>query len=106
MPLAKVSAVGAEGLHPVVGLAGRLARSLMTIEFGIAGVSVLRIKSFLAERETSAFGVTLQEQQATMVSFGSNTYTFVQILPPASVLPSVPELLILTNESPMFRLDA
>jgi len=44
----------------------------MTMEFGTAGVRVLLIKSFLAERETSAFGVTTQEQQEINCSSGEN----------------------------------
>ena len=58
-----------------------MATILITIEVGIAGVSTLLIRSFLAESETKAFGVTRQEQQATSSSDGSNTYTLTQMLP-------------------------
>jgi hypothetical protein len=37
----------------------------------MAGVSTLLIRSFLADSDTRAFGVTRQEQQATSSSDGS-----------------------------------
>jgi len=54
--------------------------SLTTMEVGTAGVRVLLIKSLRAESETSAFGVTVQEQQETSCSSGEKTYMFAQML--------------------------
>ncbi len=51
------------GNAPAAVVAGSLAINLMTIEVGTAGVRLLLIKSDLAERELSPFGVTKQEQQ-------------------------------------------
>jgi hypothetical protein len=53
--------------------APEVARSLTTTDVGTAGVRVLLIKSLRAERETSPFGVTTQEQQAAICSSGENT---------------------------------
>ena len=93
---------------------GTVARILITIDVGTAGVRVLLIRSFLADRETRPFGVTGQEQQATICSSGENVYTFAQMEPPVLALvpeacvtpPRAPVLVMLTTESPMFRLDA
>src|SRR5438552_3569633 len=47
---------------------GTVARILMTIEVGTAGVSVLLIRSLFADRETSPLGVTGQEQHEIICS--------------------------------------
>ena len=49
---------------------GRVASNLITRAVGTAGVSVLLARSFLADKETSPFGVTGQEQQDTICSSG------------------------------------
>jgi hypothetical protein len=46
--------------------------TLITIDVGTAGVRVLLIKSLCAERETSAFAVTVQEQHEISCSSGEN----------------------------------
>ena len=66
---------------PPVAVAGTVATSLITIEVGIAGVSTLLIRSFLADSDTKAFGVTRQAQQETSSSDGSNVKTLTQMLP-------------------------
>jgi len=72
-----------------------------TIEFGTAGVSVLLIKSVLAESDTRAFGVTVHEQHEISCSSGENVYTLTQMLPPEA-----PLFEILNTESPTLRLLA
>jgi hypothetical protein len=57
---------------PPVAVPGIVANNLITIDVGMAGVSTSLIRSFLAERETKAFGVTRQEQQEIISSEGSN----------------------------------
>ena len=49
---------------------GAVANNLTTTDDGTAGVRVLLMRSFLTESETSAFGVTTQEQQETSCSSG------------------------------------
>src|ERR1700719_3366351 len=58
---------------PVLSVPGRLAISLITMDVGTAGVRLLLIRSDLAERELSPFGVTRQAQQPISSSCGSNT---------------------------------
>jgi len=89
------------------------ARSLMTMEFGTAGVRVLLIRSVFAESETSPLGVTGHEQQEINCSSGENVYTLAHkapvvdaLVPDARPAPRAPEFVILTTESPMLRLDA
>ena len=60
---------------------GALASSLITIDVGTAGVSVLLIRSCCADSDRKPFGVTGQEQQAIICSSGENAYTFAQIDP-------------------------
>lgn len=78
-----------------------LPRSLITMDVGCAGVSVLLTKSLLADRDTRALGVTVQEQHEISCSSGENVYTLAQMLPPVA-----PELVILIIESPICRFDA
>ena len=52
-------------------------------------------------KRSREFGVTLQVQQETSSSAGSNVYTFTQILPALA-----PLLVTFTTESPMFRFEA
>jgi hypothetical protein len=74
---------------------------------------VLLIRSWRADKETSPFGVTGQEQQEIICSSGENAYTLTQRapvvdadVPEAKAAPLAPELLMLITESPMFRFDA
>src|SRR5450631_3929197 len=93
---------------------GAVARSLITSALGMAGVRVLLARSLLADNETRPFGVTGQEQQETICSSGVKAYTFAQMAPvvaaglalfcDARPAPSVPALVISTNESPEARL--
>ena len=76
-------------------------RSFTTTEVGCAGVSVLLTKSELTDSETSAFGVTVQEQHEISCSSGEKVYALTQMLPPV-----VPVLVMLMTESPIFRLAA
>jgi hypothetical protein len=62
MPDASGPGAAAE-LVQLVPPAGTDARSLMTMEFGTAGVRVLLMRSVFAESDTSPLGVTGQEQQ-------------------------------------------
>src|SRR5450631_2685495 len=85
------------------------ATSLTTMDVGTPGVRVLLIKSLRAERETSAFGVTRQEQQDINCSSGENVYTFAHRLPfwvGNETEEPAPVLVMLTTESPMARFDA
>jgi hypothetical protein len=92
---------------------GALASSLITIAVGTAGVSVLLVRSWRAESETSPLGVTGQEQQEIICSSGENAYTFTHsapvveaLVPAAWPAPRAPEFVILITESPTLRLDA
>src|SRR5579863_4455330 len=78
-----------------------VASSFTTTDVGRAGVKVLLIRSRFTPRLTSAFGVTLQEQQDTSCSSGENAYTFTQMLPPVA-----PVLVMLITDSPAARLAA
>jgi len=72
VPTARAAAVGLQTVKaPPVAVWGTIETSLTTIEVGMAGVSTLLIRSFLADSDTRAFGVTRQEQQATSSSDGS-----------------------------------
>src|SRR5262249_27094556 len=62
IPAAVVAAVAVEALQAA---APAVASSFITTEFGRAGVNVLLTRSPFTERDTSAFGVTLQEQHET-----------------------------------------
>jgi hypothetical protein len=68
IPAARLAAGTFEALQAVPALAS----TFTTTELGTAGVSVLLMRSFLTESETSAFGVTVQEQQETNCSSGEN----------------------------------
>ena len=92
---------------------GTLAYSLITIDVGTAGVSVLLIKSLLADSETSPFGVTGQEQHEIICSSGEKAYTFAQmapvvlaLVPAAKPAPLAPLFVMLITESPTFRFEA
>jgi len=94
---------------------GADARSLMTMDVGTAGVSVLLMRSALADSDTSPLGVTGHEQQEMSCSSGENVYTFTHrapvvdaLVPDAKPAPRAPELVILTTESAVvtLRLDA
>src|SRR2546423_505872 len=51
------------------------ASNFTTMELGFTPVSVLLIRSFRADRDTSPFGVTLQLQQEISCSSGLKVYT-------------------------------
>jgi len=70
-PESKFSADGELASH-VPPAESAVASSLITIDDGEPGVSVLFIRSARAESESSPFGVTMQEQQANISSAGSN----------------------------------
>lgn len=100
-------------LVPVPPVPARVARSLITTEFGRTPVSVLLIKSFCAESETSPFGVTRQEQHEINCSSGEKVYTFAQMLPaappipgPKGLAPFAPVFVMFTTESPACKFDA
>ena len=57
---------------PPVAVPGCMESNLITIDVGIAGVSTLLIRSFFADSDTKAFGVTRHAQQETISSAGSN----------------------------------
>ena len=78
-----------------------VASSFTTMDVGCAGVRVLLTKSELADRETNAFGVTVQAQHEINCSSGENVYTFAQMFPP-----DVPALVMFITESPIFKFDA
>ena len=126
MVLAQAAKPGASGLSmlPAVDALQTdpdVPNSLITIDVGTPGVRVLLIKSLRAERETSASGVTGQEQQDTICSSGENAYTFTHMLPfvtgaafirapefsmmMTSAGPA-PVFVMLTTESPTAKLDA
>ena len=72
----------------------------------MAGVSGLLVSEPRTEIDCSPFGVTLQVQQETSSSAGSNVYTLAQrfwLTPPGAV---APVLVIFITESPMFRFEA
>src|SRR5579871_1782598 len=79
MPVASV-AVAVDEASQTFPVAGMLASSLTTTEFGMAGVRVLLIRSFFTESDTNPFGVTRQAQQEISCSSGENVYTFTQRL--------------------------
>ncbi len=89
---------------------GMVARSFTMMEFGTDRVRLRGSKSVLAERCTSALGVTRQEQHAISCSSGVNAYTFTQILPvvpargPEASAPRAPAFVILITPSPTLRL--
>ena len=92
---------------------GTVASNLITIDVGTAGVSVLLIRSFFADSDTSPFGVTGHEQHEINCSSGEKVYTFAQIapvvladVPDAKPAPRAPLLVMLTTESPMLRFEA
>jgi len=92
---------------------GKEATSLTTTEVGLTPVRVLLIRSLSTDRETSAFGVTRQEQQEINCSSGENVYTFAQIFPmgapnpgPFRGAPLRPLFVMLITESPWSRLEA
>jgi hypothetical protein len=72
-----------------------LARSLITTDVGMAGVSGLLVSEPRTEMDCSPFGVTVQVQQETSSSAGSNVYTFTQMFPLEA-----PLLVTLITESP------
>src|SRR5271157_173083 len=98
-----------------------VAMALMTTAVGMAGVRGLLINDLSTDNDTKPFGVTVQVQQEINSSCGSKVYRLMQIfwdapmpgasgqllasgqLPPLVV---APELVKLTNESPMFKLAA
>src|SRR5947209_1128790 len=65
----------------------RVETSLMATELGLTPVSVLLIRSFTTDSETSPFGVTRQEQQDTSCSSGEKAYTLTQMFPAAAPKP-------------------
>jgi len=77
-PAGSAWSVVPQAANPATGIPGvaalhvppAVARSLITIAPGTAGVKVLLIRSFLAESDTRPFGVTVQEQQDTNCSSG------------------------------------
>src|SRR5437763_12774464 len=74
-----VSTLGVAALQPALAL---VATSLITMDVGTAGVSVLLIRSLLADSDFRPFGVTVQVQHEINCSSGLNVYTLVQMLPP------------------------
>ncbi len=70
-PLAKFELFGDEASQ-LAPCATVVDSNLTTMDPGTAAVSVLLVKSFLTESETSAFGVTAQAQQEIISSVGSN----------------------------------
>ena len=111
MPFARVAAVTFAAELVQLRPSGTVASSLTTIAVGTAGVSVLLIRSFFAEREISPFGVTGHEQQEMSCSSGENAYTLTHsapvmlaVVPDSSAAPRVPALVMLMTESPNPRL--
>ena len=83
--------------------------SLTTIDVGTPGVRVLLIRSFRADSETNASGVTRQLQQEISSSLGSNVYTFTHRFPfwvGKATVELAPVLVMLITESPTARLEA
>ena len=102
--------------RPVAKLAGGTLAALQAVPAvvtiftttlkGTPGVSVLLIKSDLVDKETSAPGVTVHEQQDTNCSSGANVYTLAHRLDiPPWVVVARPTLVILITESPMAKFD-
>src|SRR5437764_13248903 len=113
MPLAKFPAVipAAELLQ--LPPTGTLATSLITSAVGTPGVSVLLARSCFAEKATSPFGVTGQEQHETNCSSGVKAYRLAQrapvmlaVVPACRPAPSAPVLVMSVNESPAARFAA
>src|ERR1017187_6618553 len=75
MPAARFATGTLDALHEVPAV----AINFTMIEFGRAGVSVLLMRSWTAESEIRAFGVTVQEQQEINCSSGEKAYTLAQM---------------------------
>src|SRR5579871_1494472 len=71
---------------PVLMISCDVAYSLIITEFGIAGVSVLLIRSFFTDSDTNPFGVTMQVQHEISCSSGENVYTFTQMFAPSALV--------------------
>src|SRR5882672_8600305 len=113
MPLASVAAVTLAAELVQLPATGTLATSLITSAVGTAGVSVLLARSDFAEKATSPFGVTGQEQQDTSCSSGVKAYRFAQsapvmvaVMPDCRLAPRAPVLVMSVNESPAARFEA
>src|SRR5271165_7501652 len=77
-----------------------------TTDVGMAGVSGLLISDLTTDKDTKPFGVTLQVQQEISSSCGSNVYRLMHRFCDTPFATVAPELVKLTQESPMLRLAA
>jgi len=96
-----VATAAADILH--VPPTGTVASNLITPEAGLAGVSVLLIRSFCTESETKPLGVTGQEQQEAICSSKLNVYTLTQKDP--RMLAVVPDWFVTPPLAPVFDMS-